>query len=880
MVRATAMIHWLTRIVIHLLILGTMHPRDVLACAKQGVCDLTTVDISWDDPIPVTGDWKLYWKQLLTPDQIQAGQGQLTGYVPLEADWSDMKVGDVELHPNAYATYQVSFLVNTTDPLTIRFPSLPAAAVIWLNDQEIARVGTLSTQGKEEAARQRLNFHTFIPKIGLNTLTINSSNFTYYFHGANGGVAIGKPEKVMADFQANLLRDSLTFGAILIMSFYHFYLWWIRRNRLAPLYFGLFCFAVGLRSLVAGQSQIMSMAFPETPLELQIKIEYLGIALTFFVLILLGHNLYPKEFPKLVAYPWAVIAGLWILLIVLTSALVFPQVLRLYQALILVAGTMLIGSLILAAFRGREGARIFVAGFAVFFATSVADILTAMSVIRWPPIAHIGTFTLVFFQAILLSRRFDRAFDKAEQAEREVRRLNEGLEQKVKERTDQINTILQNVTSGFLLIDRQGILQPGFTDSCHQLIGVNLVPGKPLADMLPIDAKTRMMLRETIVQVFDDIMPTEVSLSQIPYPVAIGERMLSISGAVLRNETGQVWAILFTINDVTRLQAAEKQIRYNEMLIGILREQAAFKVFLEDFRKEIQQSFTALDTNNQKAVRNLLHTMKGNLGAFGMRQLAEFIHEVEGQEPITREHIAELSAMMEDLLHDNKSLLDLERKETTFEVLRADYEAIIEWSSRQLDPRHHRELVKLLRRSRQSPIRSYIGPLQNTVEMLGERLGKDVSCEIQGADLPIDERFSPVLRNLIHLVRNSVDHGIEQKGVVKLTFAQSDKQLDIVVEDNGRGLNADAIKEKAKKSGLWKGEEKEDDIYRLIFAQGFSTAEEVSDISGRGVGMSAILESVEVLSGKLNIVSRPGLGLKVQIQLPMPDDDTSLQVAI
>lgn len=100
------------------------------------------------------------------------------------------------------------------------------------------------------------------------------------------------------------------------------------------------------------------------------------------------------------------------------------------------------------------------------------------------------------------------------------------------------------------------------------------------------------------------------------------------------------------------------------------------------------------------------------------------------------------------------------------------------------------------------------------------------------------------------------------------------------MEDDGRGLNAEIIKHKAKSLGLLAGdgnELSEEEIFRFIFAQGFSTAEEVSDISGRGVGMSAILESVEELSGKLQITSKAGQGVKVQIEIPLPKDDLTSQ---
>ncbi len=882
------MIDWMRRATLSLFVLSALVSKDTFACGKQGFCDLTDSSINWDEGILLNGEWQFYWQQLLTPDDLQQGKGQLTGYLAPDTDWWQTDFSGAILHSKPFATYHIQFQVESTDPLTIKFPRLPSASIFWINGEKVGAIGKLSTGGREAVARQRIFFHTFVPNKGINSITIKFSNYSYYYHSGAGGVVIGKPSVVQREYQSILIRDALTFGAILIMAFYHFYLWWIRRSRRSPLYFGLFCFAMGLRSLAVGHGQILSFWFPETPVELQLKIEFLSIAVPFFSFVLLVHDLYPREFKKIIAYPLAVLALIWVLLILVTTADIFPQVLRAYQALLVVAGVFVIVALVSAAIRKSEGAVTFLLGFGSLFTASMVDILVTMNLLKAPPVAHIGTFALVFFQAILLSRRFDKAFDQAERAEKEVRFLNEGLERMVKERTDQINTILKNVSSGFLLIDRQGILQPGFTESCHKLIGVNLSPGVKLSEIIPLDHDTKNMMRAAIGQVFDDYLPTEVSMAQIPSPVPLGGRMLGISGAALRDEAGQLWAILFTITDVTRLQEAEKKIRYDEMLIGILREQAAFKVFLQDFRKEIQQASAALQARNQAAARNLLHTMKGNLGIFGMRQLADFIHEVEGHEFITLENINELSRMMETLLEHNKGLLGLD-KDLIFELRHSDYNDIVKWSAHNLDARLHQELLKILRRSCQNPIRSYIGPLQTTAEMLGRKLDKEVVCEVTGADIHVDDRYSPVLRNLVHLIRNSVDHGIERPeergsksrtGKITLAFTQTDKHLEIRVEDDGRGLNAEAIRNKAKNLGLFTGDGKnltDEEIFRFIFAQGFSTAEEVNDISGRGVGMSAILESVEELSGKLQITSQAGFGVKVRIEIPLLKDDGATQ---
>jgi signal transduction histidine kinase len=883
------MIHWMRQVMICLILCGAHVSSDASACGKQGVCDLTASELDWSKGIPITGEWQFYWKQLLTPKDLQEGKGQLTAYLPPDVDWRATNIPEIQDYLEPFATYHIEFRSSSTEPLTIKFPRLPSAARLWINDQMISSMGQLSVQGKELSARQRMTLHTFVPRPGSNSITIELSNFSYFYHGGVGGVLVGRPDVIHQEHRNLQTRDALTFGAISIMAFYHFYLWWIRRSRLSPLYFGVFCLAMGTRSIVIGYGQIFTTVFPEAPLELQLKLEYLSIAVPFLAIVLLVHDLYPKELPKLLTKSFAALAGLWVFLIALTPASMYPQSLRIYQLFLVIAGFSMIAALILAAVRKREGALIFLMGFGSLFSAGLIDILVNMGVLQLPPVAHIGTFAMIFFQAILLSRRFDQAFDQAEQAEKEVRFLNEGLELMVKARTDQINTILKNVSSGFLVIDQKGVLQPGFTESCRRLIGVDLKPGMKLSEILPLDDQTKAILKATISQVFQDMLPLEVSLEQIPHSLAINGRTLGVSGAGLRNDAGELWAILFTMNDVTRLQEAEKRVRYNEMLLGILREKAAFKVFLADFRHEIQLAFSALQSQDSIGIRNLLHTMKGNLSIFGMQQAADYIHQVEGLNTIDVEHIEHLSDLVEILLEDNKDLLGLDNKELVFELRSSDYHEIVTWSAQQLNPRHHQELLKMLKRCEQNPIRNHIGPLQSTVEKLGKKLDKNVVCDITGTDILVDERYASVLKNLIHLIRNAVDHGIElpedrgskdPTGKIQVAFTQTPSQLLIRVQDDGRGIDPEIVKNKAKSLGLFTGDGaqlSEAEIYRFIFAPGFSTATELSDISGRGVGMGAILQSVEELGGQIHISSEQGHGVKVEIDIPLADPETSSQ---
>ncbi|HET9236586.1 MAG TPA: 7TM diverse intracellular signaling domain-containing protein [Oligoflexus sp.] len=867
------------------------------ACAQKGFCDLTTETWEHRDSLKLGGEWEFYWQQYLTPDDLRAAKGRVSAYVAPDTSWSKLGIPGVVEGSEGFATYHLRFTAHPEQIYTLRFPELRSAIRVWVNDEEIARIGELSRDGKETKARQRLIFHTFLPKPGVNTITIQQSNFSTIDHGGNGGVIIGPKVSILKDYILDVVLDSITFGAMLIMAFYHFYLWWLRPSSMSTFYFGLFAFSLGFRSLSAGNAELLTFSFPETPLELQIKIEYSGIALGFVSLIYLIRELFPQEFLRKLNIPSAILTLIWLGLIVITPAKVYPHFLLFYQVLILIAGLSQIVAIGFAIKRKREGARVFLAGFGAFFLTATNDILKTQQLIDTVPLSHVGSFLLTFSQAVLLSRRFNRAFDQAEEAERKERALNEALEQKVEERTEQINTILANVSSGFLLIDRSGRLLPGFTVSCHHLLGVKLHAGQLLSEVLVTDDQTRVCFKQAVAQVFEDQLPAAVSLSQIPPRVRINGLTLGVSGAELRHkDNGRIKAILFTIHDVSSLQEAEKRVQYNETLLSIIQEREAFKVFLKDFRESlaVAVAVAAIESGEQGPVRIFLHTLKGNLGTFGITALADRIHELESKSKVEADELQGLSEMMDEFLSENDKILRVDSLETdVLEMHPDDYREIIQYINRNVPDPQHSDLIKLYQRSHQKPIRSYTGPLPMTASYIARKLGKELQCTIEGQHIRIDESYAPVLRNLIHLVRNAVDHGIElpedrgdkdKVGHLQIIFTLDKEQFRIVCEDDGRGLDYDRIRDKALKNDLLTSADaakaNESELSQLIFMPGFSTADEITTISGRGVGMSALADAVKAMKGSIHITSRSGQGLRIEIVLPNPDALQSIQTRI
>ena len=197
--------------------------------------------------------------------------------------------------------------------------------------------------------------------------------------------------------------------------------------------------------------------------------------------------------------------------------------------------------------------------------------------------------------------------------------------------------------------------------------------------------------------------------------------------------------------------------------------------------------------------------------------------------------------------------------------------------------RHTRELQESVMRIRMVPISFSFSRFPRLVHDLSQKLGKKIELKMSGENTEVDKTVIEKIGDpLVHLVRNSLDHGIEkpeervaagkpETGTVYLGASHRGGNIVIEIRDDGRGLPRDKILAKAVERGLVKPEEHPSDkeIYDLIFQPGFSTAEQVSDVSGRGVGMDVVRRNINELGGAIEIESTPGRGSAIIVRLPL-----------
>jgi len=195
------------------------------------------------------------------------------------------------------------------------------------------------------------------------------------------------------------------------------------------------------------------------------------------------------------------------------------------------------------------------------------------------------------------------------------------------------------------------------------------------------------------------------------------------------------------------------------------------------------------------------------------------------------------------------------------------------------------DLQNAVMKTRMQPIKKVFGRFPRVVRDLARSLKKDINLELRGEETDLDKNLVEALADpLVHLVRNAVDHGIEmpdvreesgksRQGLIVLGAAQEGDHILLTISDDGAGMDANVLRQKAVEKGIMDEESAsrltDSECFALIFAPGFSMKAEISDISGRGVGMDVVKTSISKLNGVIDIKSEAGVGTTLSIKVPL-----------
>jgi ABC-type transport system substrate-binding protein/signal transduction histidine kinase len=465
-----------------------------------------------------------------------------------------------------------------------------------------------------------------------------------------------------------------------------------------------------------------------------------------------------------------------------------------------------------------------------------------------------------------------------------------GEEERV--RTGAIRAILDRVPYGLFLCDHEGRVLSGYSRSCDTLLdrGGRDLAGERLTELLGMNDGAATTFSLYYQQIFDDIMPEEVNVHQLPSRIrrggARGDQHFRLEGAVVRNDAGAPDKVLFTLLDITALVHAEREAERNHGLLTVLRHRAAFTSFLRELDRQSQNLLSERTSPHGEPwepwARRELHTWKGNLATFGLSDLSRLIHQVEDQEAIGAQDIRRVVAALDARLEEHRETWLLSRKGGSLTTLlpMSSADALVSHIKTATSLVEAQEIVAAFRTSLdQVHVGDLAIPLVAAVRHQAERRHKTAELVIAGADTLVPPRALPLFQVLPHLLRNAVDHGIEsdrgQKptcGIITLRSELKGSTFHLFVADDGQGMDEERLVSAAIAAGHLDSDQAKvlshQEKLALAFLPAVSTADRVTETSGRGVGMEAVVETVHRLGGTITVTSHRHQGTKFSIEIP------------
>lgn len=469
--------------------------------------------------------------------------------------------------------------------------------------------------------------------------------------------------------------------------------------------------------------------------------------------------------------------------------------------------------------------------------------------------------------------------------------MNRNLEKKVEARTVELagrnrdmRLVLDNVEEGFLTIDADGVMALEHSlilDRWFGTYGEKTKFSKYIEGTNPTFAATFDLGWDAIV---DGFLPIDLCIDQLPHRIHSRANTWQVRYTAIMN-SGRLEGVLVVVQDITasllRQREEQEQRGIMSAFQRLMRDRTGFLAFYRETSSLIQEVADRKHDEDVPTLKRIIHTVKGNTGIFGIERVAALCHQMEediaelGDAP-SADSIAELTEAWQ-VITNNVSHVT-EGSELNLEVPREDIQTLAT-SLKSIPSARH--LAGVVENWQREPIQVPLKRLAEQSAALAQRLGKgEVQISVQADLVRCDaRRWAPFWSDLVHVVRNAVDHGLETptdreklgKGKATLEFKAGweGNELVVSVADDGRGISFEQVKEKAEMMQL--PSRTKEDLVNALFADGMTTRDEVTEHSGRGVGMSAVKSRVEAMGGHVKVESAEGKGTTFKFCFPRRD---------
>ncbi len=426
--------------------------------AESGLIDLTNWDFSKDGPVSLEGEWQFFWKQLHEPDDFKKDLFPTqTGLISLPGLWNGYRVDNTRLGSHGFATFRLEVLLKPGTPmLAIKAYDMATAYRLWVNEDLVLSNGIVG----DNAMTMKPQFHPDFSGIESRNqkllLTLQVSNFHHKKGGAWMPLVLGKESQIIKMRERTIGFEMFLLGCMMVMAFYHAGLFLLRKKDPSPLYFGLVCFLAGIRSTLVGERFLVRM-FPDFSWEIFHKLEYITfyLCIPFFIYFLV--SLFP-EFTRRFGRFVMIVACLFCLATLVTPARINTHGLLFYH-LFLVGVSLYSFWIFYRVIKNNwEGAGWILSGVIILLVAVFIDILAVNDIVRTINISPLGLFFFVFFQSMMLSIRFYKAFKSLETVTHSLSRTyqqKDALVKALRENEKKYRELVENMEDVIFTMDLQ-----------------------------------------------------------------------------------------------------------------------------------------------------------------------------------------------------------------------------------------------------------------------------------------------------------------------------------------------------------------------------------------------------------------------------------------
>ncbi len=897
-----------------------MIPLPAKAALQRLNIEFANFDMSVTKPTDIAqlgGNWLYFPGQIVKPKDFLAHSQDLIASAPTIVIGSGFTDGDKPIMKSGqgYASYLMR-LNNLPDTLLAiwGWSAFTSARIYFFAADgsgadhpldELGHFSEIPSENLPQMARQSL---PVLRPFGTQThyLLIQVANFHHTWGGVWIPPSIARYETAQSELNQNRTANFWLIGVTSFVAIYSLGLYLRRREDVASLW--LFAYAIerSLRTYWFANNGTDWLHDLKLSYEFNYKLQwFFWLPSTVFALGFF-RACFPRQTPKWLIPAFLLVAGGPYLFALATPVMQHYDFIKPFYSLLNPLVGIFTGFIILRAYRQKEeGALWLIIGLVAMVSGGIVDIFYTFGYTFFSFNNTSGVSMAIFLvcQSQVIAHRFAQAFRKAEY-------LSKELKVEVDRQTRDIKSILDSIKQGiFSIHSSKEPIDSQFSAHLVDITGAKDLATRNIQSLLlertDLDADQRDQITSCLdASLGESMLGFELNsgnlVHELSYHSLDGKhKVLEVDWIPMLDHKSIIEKVLINLRDVTEVRKLKEIASQQEEDLKILIElihipEDRFHRFLNKTREYLKQNrdlVLQFEESRPEVLKQLfvnMHTIKGTARTYLLRAISNATHEVEdsyqklakGQnrwnQKILLEDLTRIESLVEKYHNVGTEKLGWQLSERLVKIPSTTLETVVSSLNKvaleYLNP-FQKSLIKsarnLLYNAGFVRMQDVIDEASRGLDSIARDLEKLVP-RIEG-DLPLvvlkDQGVNLMHAILVHLLRNSMDHGIEKpslratlgkeaEGKIYLSGQLGDKFLHLSYSDDGSGLNLDAIREKAIAKGLIKPDAKFEAqlIANLIFEAGLSTKSSVSDISGRGVGLDAVRRYVEEVGGKIKIV--------------------------